>query len=149
MWIRTRSFPNSFSRGSSARALANFCFTTGGSPQTGRRARVLSWTSRPTRAPAFLWRAGILDAALPGSTPCGRCRISGFARRSHEVEDYQLTVDLERCEVRDDRGFNAKFPMDEFVRHCLLNGLDDIGLTLQHEAEIAAYEALHPAPSGL
>jgi 3-isopropylmalate/(R)-2-methylmalate dehydratase small subunit len=34
--------------------------------------------------------------------------------------------------------------MDEFSRHCLLNGLDDIGLTLQHEAEIAAYEAKHP-----
>ena len=75
--------------------------------------------------------------------------VAELMRRSHEVEDYQLTVDLERCEVRDDRGFNAKFPMDEFVRHCLLNGLDDIGLTLQHEAEIAAYETLHPAPSGL
>jgi 3-isopropylmalate/(R)-2-methylmalate dehydratase small subunit len=65
-------------------------------------------------------------------------------RRSGELSDYQLTVDLEQCEVRDDQGFRAKFPVDEFVRHCLLNGLDDIGLTLQHEAEIAAYEALHP-----
>jgi 3-isopropylmalate/(R)-2-methylmalate dehydratase small subunit len=36
--------------------------------------------------------------------------------------------------------------MEEFVRHCLLNGLDDIGLTLQHEPEIAAYEATHPVP---
>ena len=36
--------------------------------------------------------------------------------------------------------------MNDFVRHCLLNGLDDIGLTLQHEDEIAAYEAQHPAP---
>lgn len=34
--------------------------------------------------------------------------------------------------------------MDEFSRHCLLNGLDDIGLTLQHEAEIKAYENEHP-----
>jgi 3-isopropylmalate/(R)-2-methylmalate dehydratase small subunit len=34
--------------------------------------------------------------------------------------------------------------MDEFSRHCLLNGLDDIGLTLQHEPDIAAYEAKHP-----
>jgi 3-isopropylmalate/(R)-2-methylmalate dehydratase small subunit len=34
--------------------------------------------------------------------------------------------------------------MDEFSRHCLLNGLDDIGLTLQHEADIVAYEATHP-----
>jgi 3-isopropylmalate/(R)-2-methylmalate dehydratase small subunit len=67
-------------------------------------------------------------------------------RRSREVPGYELTVDLEQCEVRDDRGFRAKFPIDEFVRHCLLHGLDDIGLTLQHEAEIAAYEARHPAP---
>ena len=67
-------------------------------------------------------------------------------RRARENGDYQLTVDLEQCEVRDDQGFRAKFPVDEFVRHCLLNGLDDIGLTLQHEAEIAAYEALHPVP---
>jgi len=64
--------------------------------------------------------------------------------RSSEVNDYQLTIDLEQCEVFDDQGFRTKFPMDEFVRHCLLNGLDDIGLTLQHEAEIAAYEARHP-----
>jgi 3-isopropylmalate/(R)-2-methylmalate dehydratase small subunit len=70
-------------------------------------------------------------------------------RRARELSDYQLTVDLEQCEVRDDRGFRAQFSVDEFVRHCLLNGLDDIGLTLQHEAEIAAYEALHPAPAAL
>lgn len=75
--------------------------------------------------------------------------VAELMTRSREVEGYQLTIDLERCEVRDDREFIAKFPMDEFVRHCLLNGLDDIGLTLQHEAEIAAYEALHPAPSAL
>jgi 3-isopropylmalate/(R)-2-methylmalate dehydratase small subunit len=70
-------------------------------------------------------------------------------RRTREVNDYQLTVDLEQCEVRDDQGFRANFPVDEFVRHCLLNGLDDIGLTLQHEAEIAAYEARHQAPATL
>jgi 3-isopropylmalate/(R)-2-methylmalate dehydratase small subunit len=66
-------------------------------------------------------------------------------RRAREVDSYHLTVDLQQCEVRDDHGFHAGFPIDEFVRHCLLNGLDDIGLTLQHDAEIASYEALHPA----
>jgi 3-isopropylmalate/(R)-2-methylmalate dehydratase small subunit len=66
-------------------------------------------------------------------------------RHAREANDYQLTVDLEQCEVHDDLGFRARFPVDEFVRHCLLNGLDDIGLTLQHEPEITAYEALHPA----
>ena len=70
-------------------------------------------------------------------------------RRSSELDDYQLTIDLEQCEVRDEQGFRAKFPIDEFVRHCLLNGLDDIGLTLQHEAEIAKYEALHSPPAAL
>jgi 3-isopropylmalate/(R)-2-methylmalate dehydratase small subunit len=66
-------------------------------------------------------------------------------RRAREINDYQLTIDLEQCEVRDEQGYRAKFEIDEFVRHCLLNGLDDIGLTLQHEAEIAAYEARHPS----
>jgi 3-isopropylmalate/(R)-2-methylmalate dehydratase small subunit len=70
-------------------------------------------------------------------------------RRSRQCNDYQLTIDLEQCAVFDDQGFRAKFAIDEFVRHCLLNGLDDIGLTLQHETEIAAYEALHPAPVAL
>jgi 3-isopropylmalate/(R)-2-methylmalate dehydratase small subunit len=65
-------------------------------------------------------------------------------KRATESGSYALTIDLERCQVRDDQGFRASFPIDEFVRHCLLNGLDDIGLTLQHESEIASYEALHP-----
>jgi 3-isopropylmalate/(R)-2-methylmalate dehydratase small subunit len=75
--------------------------------------------------------------------------VAELMKRAGETNDYQLTIDLEQCEVRDDQGFRAKFPIDEFVRHCLLNGLDDIGLTLQHEAEITAYEALHPAPAAV
>ena len=70
-------------------------------------------------------------------------------QRAQEIDDYNLTIDLEKCEVRDDKGFSAQIPIDDFVRHCLLNGLDDIGLTLQHEAEIAAYESQHPAPASL
>lgn len=68
-------------------------------------------------------------------------------QNAQEIDDYQVTIDLEKCEVRDEQGFSAKFPMDEFVRQCLLNGLDDIGLTLQHDAEILEYEARHPAPA--
>src|ERR1700683_3628251 len=75
--------------------------------------------------------------------------VGELMRRAREVNDYQLTIDLEQCVVRDDQGFRAKFPIDDFVRHCLLNGLDDIGLTLQHEAEIASYEKVHPPPSAL
>ncbi len=74
--------------------------------------------------------------------------VAELMRRAREMNQYEATIDLEHCEVRDVHGFRAKFPMDEFVRHCLLNGLDDIGLTLQHEEEIAAYEARHPAPPG-
>jgi 3-isopropylmalate/(R)-2-methylmalate dehydratase small subunit len=75
--------------------------------------------------------------------------VAQLMQRAQDIDDYQVTVDLEKCEVRDDRGFQAKFSVDEFVRHCLLNGLDDIGLTLQHEKEIAQYESHHPAPAAL
>jgi 3-isopropylmalate/(R)-2-methylmalate dehydratase small subunit len=75
--------------------------------------------------------------------------VAELMQRARATKNYELTIDLEQCEVRDDHGFSAKFPIDEFVRHCLLNGLDDIGLTLQHEAEIASYEVLHPVPAGL
>jgi 3-isopropylmalate/(R)-2-methylmalate dehydratase small subunit len=57
---------------------------------------------------------------------------------------YRLTVDLERCVVEDEEGFRRSFEVDPFRRHCLLNGLDDIGLTLQHEEKIRAYEATIP-----
>jgi len=67
--------------------------------------------------------------------------------RKAETPGYQLTIDLESCSVRDDNGLNATFTMDEFTRHCLLEGLDDIGLTMQHEADISKYESKHPAPA--
>ena len=70
-------------------------------------------------------------------------------RRAQGIDNYELTIDLEQCEVRDDQGFRANFPVDAFDRYCLLNGLDDIGLTLRHEAEIAAFEALHPVSETL
>ena len=75
--------------------------------------------------------------------------VAHVMTRAQEIENYELTIDLENCEVRDDQEFRAKFPIDEFIRRCLLNGLDDIGLTLQHETEIAAYESRHPAPATL
>jgi 3-isopropylmalate/(R)-2-methylmalate dehydratase small subunit len=72
-------------------------------------------------------------------------QVAEIMRRTKEIDGYELTVDLETLRVEDRRGFSASFAMDDFSRHCLLNGLDDIGLTLQHDAEIAAYEARHPA----
>ncbi|MGO8987055.1 MAG: 3-isopropylmalate dehydratase small subunit [Terriglobales bacterium] len=71
-------------------------------------------------------------------------QVAEITRRAQEIENYALTVDLETLRVEDNQGFAAAFTMDNFSRHCLLNGLDDIGLTLQHEAQITAYEAQHP-----
>ena len=73
--------------------------------------------------------------------------VSEIAHRASEIEDYELTIDLEACAVQDINGFAASFQIDQFTRHCLLEALDDIGLTLQHQAEIATYEATHPIPS--
>jgi 3-isopropylmalate/(R)-2-methylmalate dehydratase small subunit len=70
--------------------------------------------------------------------------VAQLMQRAQDIDHYQLTIDLEQCEVRDDQGFRANFSIDEFIRHCLLNGLDDIGLTLQYEPEIVAYEKEHP-----
>jgi 3-isopropylmalate/(R)-2-methylmalate dehydratase small subunit len=71
-------------------------------------------------------------------------QIEEIMRGAKQIENYRLTVDLEKLRVEDEQGFSAAFAMDEFSRYCLLNGLDDIELTLQHAAQIAAYEAKHP-----
>jgi len=71
----------------------------------------------------------------------GEADVNEIVKRATGVADYQLTVDLEQCRVRDQRGFSATFPVEEFTRHCLLEGLDEIGLTLEQEALISAYEA--------
>jgi len=76
-------------------------------------------------------------------------QVAGIMRRAREVDNYQLTVDLETRRVEDNQGFSETFAIDEFSRHCLLNGLDDIGLTLQQEAAIAEYEAKHPARTAM
>jgi 3-isopropylmalate/(R)-2-methylmalate dehydratase small subunit len=57
----------------------------------------------------------------------------------------QVTVDLEQQTVTLDDGWSAHFDIDPFRRDCLLKGLDDIGLTLQHEDAIAAFESRRPA----
>ena len=65
-------------------------------------------------------------------------------RRASEIESYEVTVNLENKTVTDGQGFSAKFHIGEFQRNCLLEGLDDVGLTLKHDAEIAAYESRRP-----
>ncbi len=56
-----------------------------------------------------------------------------------------MSVDLENKTIKDGQGLSISFDLDEHRRQFLLQGLDDIGLTLQHEDKIAAYEAAHQA----
>jgi 3-isopropylmalate/(R)-2-methylmalate dehydratase small subunit len=53
---------------------------------------------------------------------------------------HQLTVCLETCRISDEMGLDIPFDVEPFRRHCLLHGLDDIGLTLEHEHKITAHE---------
>ena len=53
---------------------------------------------------------------------------------------YSATVDVEDLSVRGQDGFEASFTLDPFRRRCLMDGLDDIGLTLEHETDIARFE---------
>ncbi len=72
-------------------------------------------------------------------------QVDDLFRRAAQHSGYRLTIDLESQTIRDEHGLNLSFDVEPFRRHCLLNGLDDIGLTLAHEDKIAAYEA---APAG-
>jgi len=54
---------------------------------------------------------------------------------------YRLMIDLEKQTVNDEHGFSASFEVEPFRKHCLLNGLDDIALTLEHESKITQFEA--------
>ncbi len=69
--------------------------------------------------------------------------VEELFKRNASHSPYELTVDLETCTVRDANGFEAKFAVEPFRRHCLLHGLDDIALTLEHESKITEFEAVH------
>jgi 3-isopropylmalate/(R)-2-methylmalate dehydratase small subunit len=58
---------------------------------------------------------------------------------------YSLTVDLQEKKIASEDGLHFSIDVDEYRRHCLLNGLDDIGLTLQYKDQISQYESRHPA----
>jgi 3-isopropylmalate/(R)-2-methylmalate dehydratase small subunit len=58
---------------------------------------------------------------------------------------YRLSIDLENQTISDGHGFDIPFEVDPFRKHCLLNGLDDIGLTLAHADAISAFEQQRPA----
>jgi 3-isopropylmalate/(R)-2-methylmalate dehydratase small subunit len=81
---------------------------------------------------------GLLTVELPEAA-----MATLFAKAAAQ-RDYQLTVNVETLTVSDDSGWSASFPLDGFRQHCLLNGLDQIGLTLQKQQSIAGYEARPP-----
>ena len=66
--------------------------------------------------------------------------IDDLFARAAKYPRYKLTADLESCRLSDEHGLSMSFEVEPFRRHCLLHGLDDIGLTLEHETEIAAFE---------
>lgn len=68
-------------------------------------------------------------------------QVDDLFKRTEANEGYKLTVDLENKVITDDQGLRIPFELDEHRRQFLLQGLDDIGLTLQHADEIAAYES--------
>jgi 3-isopropylmalate/(R)-2-methylmalate dehydratase small subunit len=83
-------------------------------------------------------KAGLLTVVVPEDV------IESLWERSEQDPVAELTVDLEARELRYD-GTAVAFELDDFTRWRLLNGLDDIGLTLTHTDEIDAYEANRPA----
>ena len=67
-------------------------------------------------------------------------QVEELFRRAAAQSQYTMTVDLENSTVSDSNGFSASFSVEPFRRHCLLHGLDDISLTLEHEEKITAFE---------
>jgi len=80
------------------------------------------------------FKNGMLPIALKDE------QVREIMTRARAREGYELTVDLERQTIEDAQGLSILFVVGEFQRYCLLEGLDDIGLTLRHEDAIRAYE---------
>jgi 3-isopropylmalate/(R)-2-methylmalate dehydratase small subunit len=81
------------------------------------------------------FKNGMLPIVLPEGT------VQEIMQRTQENEGYKLTVDLDEQNVADQIGLSTPFRVSEFQRYCLLEGLDDIGLTLRHEEAVSTYEA--------
>src|SRR5580698_3750369 len=71
--------------------------------------------------------------------------VQTLMERSEKNPAHKITINLEAQTITDDEGFNGTFEIDPFRKYCLLNGLDDIGLTLRHEAQLDTYESKHDA----
>jgi len=102
---------------------------------------ILDYGFRVILAPSYAdifynncFKNGILPATLKSE------QLDELFRRTEQQEGYLLTADLEQQTLTDDKGLRYSFDIDPFRKDCLLNGLDDIGLTMVHEAEISAFE---------
>jgi 3-isopropylmalate/(R)-2-methylmalate dehydratase small subunit len=84
------------------------------------------------------YQNGLLPVVLPENI------VRQLLDRAEREPGYTLTIDLENQTVADERDTLASFDIDASVKHRLLHGLDDIGLTLQHTSDIDAYERRRP-----
>jgi 3-isopropylmalate/(R)-2-methylmalate dehydratase small subunit len=85
------------------------------------------------------FKNGLLPIVLPEET------VDGLFKAVEQNEGLQLNVDLEQMTITSETGIKLSFELDEFRRHCLLEGLDEIGLTLEHADAIQAYETRQKA----
>ncbi len=102
---------------------------------------LLDYGFRVIIAPSFAdiffnncFKNGILPIVLD------EAKVDQLFKEVEASEGYQLTVDLETQTITTPSGEVINFDVDSFRKHCLINGLDDIGLTLQHVDDIKAYE---------
>ncbi|MGO9317173.1 MAG: 3-isopropylmalate dehydratase small subunit [Terracidiphilus sp.] len=94
----------------------------------------------PSFADIFFSNAGKNGIVL---VRLGEEQVAELMNNAKTLPNYQLTVSLEEQTVSDGKGFKAKFEIDPFRKFCLLEGLDDIGLTLRHAAELDTFEKKH------
>jgi 3-isopropylmalate/(R)-2-methylmalate dehydratase small subunit len=73
-------------------------------------------------------------------------QVEDLFKRLAQTDHFKLTVDLEKNTITSSDGLSLNFSVDSFRRECLLKGLDDIGMTLQNEPAIVAFEARHHVP---
>lgn len=102
------------------------------------------WGIRVLIAPSFAdifynncFKNGMLPIVL------SEAQVEDLFQRAAARPGYALTANLETCTLSDEFGLSLPFEVETFRRHCLLHGLDDIGLTLEHEDKIASYERAH------
>jgi 3-isopropylmalate/(R)-2-methylmalate dehydratase small subunit len=94
----------------------------------------------PTFADIFFSNAGKNGIVL---VRLSEEQVATLLNNAKNILNYQLTVSLEDQTVTDGKSFNATFEIDSFRKFCLLEGLDDIGLTLRHTAALDTYETQH------